>query len=607
MCGIFGIFTDGKLPWDEAKKLAKFAQRRGRDSSGLLWEEAGNINIQRSDFPLSQLMAERRLTDCGFIAGHSRLVTNGNFDNQPVLGRHCVVLHNGIITNTGAVWRQLTEKPMLSIDSEVICAIFDQEASSGISEIAAIEKVLSVCEGSISCCLLSLATGKIYLFSNTGSMFISKAAGTIKFGSEAFWLGDVAKTEQVRCPVCVGEINTKTVCEHPSKKQTKESRKFVNSLLRSAELDAVLSFKEHELKRCTKCVLPETMPYINFDDDGVCNYCANYTPVSCKGDITSLKDALNRYKEQNDNRCIVPFSGGRDSCFALHLICKELEMEPITYTYDWGMVTDLGRRNISRMCQQLGVENIVIAADISKKRDNIRKNLAAWLDAPHLGLISLLTAGDKHFYRHVESVRRETGVSLNIWGVNPLETTHFKTGFLGIPPEFANQKVYVSGAAKQLEYQKMRFKAMMSNRHYFNASLLDTLSGEYFRSIKKQEDYIHLFDFYAWEEREVNQCLNDYEWERAPDTNSTWRIGDGTAAFYNYVYYTVAGFTEHDTFRSNQIRQGQLTRSRALQLIKDENRPRSENIKWYLDSVGIDPIAAIKTVNKIPKIHRELA
>ena len=39
-------------------------------------------------------------------------------------------------------------------------------------------------------------------------------------------------------------------------------------------------------------------------------------------------------------------------------------MRPITYTYDWGMVTDLGRRNISRMSAKLGVENIIIAVDI---------------------------------------------------------------------------------------------------------------------------------------------------------------------------------------------------------------------------------------------------
>jgi len=95
--------------------------------------------------------------------------------------------------------------------------------------------------------------------------------------------------------------------------------------------------------------------------------------------------------------CLVPFSGGRDSCYGLHLIVKELKMKPITYTYDWGMVTDLGRRNISRMSAELGVENIIVADDIALKRQNIAKNLSAWLKSPHLGMLSVLTAGDKHF------------------------------------------------------------------------------------------------------------------------------------------------------------------------------------------------------------------
>ena len=51
---------------------------------------------------------------------------------------------------------------------------------------------------------------------------------------------------------------------------------------------------------------------------------------------------------------------------ALHLIQKELKMKSVAYTYDWGMVTDLGRRNISRMCAALGVENIIVAANIEK-------------------------------------------------------------------------------------------------------------------------------------------------------------------------------------------------------------------------------------------------
>jgi hypothetical protein len=67
----------------------------------------------------------------------------------------------------------------------------------------------------------------------------------------------------------------------------------------------------------------------------------------------------------------------------------------------------------------------------------------------------------------------------------------------------------------------------------------------------------------------------------------------------------VAGFTEHDTFRSNQIREGDLTRNEALALIEDENRPRYPNIKWYLDSIGMDFNDVIKTINSIPKLYPE--
>ena len=63
------------------------------------------------------------------------------------------------------------------------------------------------------------------------------------------------------------------------------------------------------------------------------------------------------------------------------------------------------------------------------------------------------------------------------------------------------------------------------------------------------------------------------------------------------MYYLFAGFTEHDTFRSNQIREGQLTRESALELVKDENRPRYQNIKWYLDTLNMDYEDTIRRVN----------
>ena len=255
--------------------------------------------------------------------------------------------------------------------------------------------------------------------------------------------------------------------------------------------------------------------------------------------------------------------------------------------------------NISRMCGELGVENIIIAADITKKRENIRKNVVSWLKNPDLGMVSLFTAGDKHFFKYVEDVKKQTEISLNLWGVNPFETTFFKSGFLGVKPDFGQTNVYSSGALKQIRYQAMRARSIAKNPRYINGSLWDTITGEYYRSFQKKKDYFHIFDYWAWNEQDVESVLESYQWEKASDTKSSWRIGDGSAAFYNYVYYIFAGFTEHDTFRSNQIREGHLGREEALLLVNGENRPRYANIKWYLEALGLEFGSSINVVNSM--------
>jgi hypothetical protein len=218
-------------------------------------------------------------------------------------------------------------------------------------------------------------------------------------------------------------------------------------------------------------------------------------------------------------------------------------------------------------------------------------------------MINILMAGDKHFFRHIETIKKETGLSLNIWGMNPLEVTHFKAGFLGFPPDFGLSQVFYTGLVNQLRYQYLRAKEMVKNPSYLNKSLWDTLSGEYYRSVKQKTDFYNLFDYWRWDEVEIDDAINSYGWEKAIDTQSTWRIGDGTAAFYNYVYYTMAGFTEYDTFRSNQIREGQITREQALELVAQENLPRYQNIKWYLDAIGMNFVEVIDIINKAPRVY----
>lgn len=604
MCGIFGIISDKPVDERDLAILVQHAEQRGRDSSGLLKYIHDQYQVFRADYPVTRLLREIPVEVSGITMGHSRLITNGLGDNQPIVRDGVAVLHNGIVVNDSIIWAEIGKEPAQQIDTEVIAAIATAHLESGGVLAKLPERILELCRGVVACALILPRLGKLCLFSNNGSLYVGQKGGASFFASESYplMLLGCEGVRQVKDEAVFIDI---PVSQEEILVSDRNERKtdLIPALSFSGAEEKLLQYRVHDLRRCAKCLLPESMPYISFNSEGVCNYCLHYKPRNKPRPKEELFELVKPYRRTKGNDCIVPFSGGRDSCYGLHLIVNELKMKPVTYTYDWGMVTDLGRRNISRMCAELGVENIIVADDITRKREYIAKNLRAWLKSPHLGMVSILTAGDKHFFRHVETIKEQTGISLNLWGINPLEVTHFKAGFLGVPPDFEEKRVYSHGAMKQLRYQYLRLKAMLESPGYFNSSLWDTLSGEYYRSFTRKSDYYHIFDYWRWDEKQIDDTLAGYDWEKAPDTNTTWRIGDGTAAFYNYIYYTVAGFTEHDTFRSNQIREGDLTREEALEMVLDENRPRYPNIKWYLDAVGVDFEAAIKVVNAIPKLY----
>jgi len=584
MRGIFGSISNGEsVDFSNLYTLEKTTQRRGAAYKTLIFDTADSYQI--TYYKCKSAKSMRADKKPSVFIGITEVLNNLP-DCQPEYNSDICVINSGLILNNN------------DILSEIEKYINDGKDIENLPR-----TIMQVCKGSINCAVILPNLGKLLLFSNTGSFYFGFINEDIYFASEE------AALKKIKCTSIRQLLNSHITFDIPiknagfsySSKIIPEKKVFTFNYNKYEY--SLLQYDKPNLRRCTKCLLPETMPFIEFDEAGVCNYCHTYKLKNTLKSKDELLKVLEPYRKNHTAECIVPFSGGRDSCYGLHVIVNELKLKPITYTYDWGMVTDLGIRNISLMCSKLGVENIVVSADIAKKRKNIAMNLTAWLKNPHLGMLNLLTAGDKHFFKYIETIKKETGVALNLWSINPLEVTHFKTGFLGIAPEFSKQKVYNNGLSKQLRYHYLRLKEMFKSPGYFNSSIFDTLSGEYYRSVTKKTDYYHIYDYWQWNEKTINTVLDSYGWEKASDTHTTWRIGDGTAAFYNYVYYTVAGFTEHDTFRSNQIREGQLNREEALEMIEDENRPRYQNIKWYLDILGFDFETVIKIVNSIPKLY----
>lgn len=604
MCGIFGIISINNVLKSDLYTLSNHSRNRGKDSSGLIYFHEG-YHIIKNNREINYTLKSSNWKDSNFVFGHSRLITNGMNDNQPITRDGITVIHNGIVLDEDSTWEKLrnTER-IYEIDSELIIAVAIEFVRNNNTTDGVVEEIFSKCSGSISAVLIFHDLGELFAFSNTGSMYVGEKNDTWYFSSESYPLSklNIEGVLQLINTYKKFSINkSPTMYLKDNKKFTKTN--LIPKLKNNDSEKSLLEYNLMNFKRCSRCILPETMPFIFFDDYGVCNYCNNYEPKNKMKSLEKLRELVEPYKFNKGNNVLIPLSGGRDSCYTLHLAVKELGLKPITFTYEWGMVTDLARRNISRICSQLGVENIIVAADTEKKRKNIRKNLLAWLENPHLGMVNLLMAGDKHFFKYNEIVKKQNNISLELWGVNSLEKTHFKTGFLGLPPILKQDSYYITDKWYQLKYQFLRLFEYIKNPRYLNTSLWDTFSGEYYRSIRKKHDYYHVFDYMAWEEDIVNETLKEYGFEMAIDTKSSWRIGDGTAAFYNYIYYTVAGFSEHDTFRSNQIREGLITREQALLFVKEENKPRYENIKWYLDTIEMDYNLVINKINSIKKLY----
>lgn len=587
------------------------------------------------------------------IMGHSRLVTNGSQlrieNNQPVVKDGIVGIHNGIIVNDAKLWRQNPDiARSCDIDTEVMLALIRKQLSSGADLASAVSETTSQIFGTVSAAFLfedrdsfALATnnGSLYFLHQPGKMFafasekyfVSKLARTMGLASERglrcrhvvpgrgwllclerFALEEFFFGENSHKPAPLGVRNgsyrivVEAVSDGKPEKELVLDPSMIAAHPRARSESKLLQNNANRiqaLRRCTKCLLPETFPFIYFDRGGVCNYCANYVLKNQPKPVEELFELVAPYRRVDGSPdCIIPFSGGRDSTFALHVAKTALKLNPIAFTYDWGMVTDLARRNIARVCGKLGVENILVSADIAWKRDNIRMNILAWLRKPRLGMIPLFMAGDKFFFYYTDQVKRQTGIRLNIWGINPLENTDFKVGFLGVPPDHRKKRIYSLSAKRQARLLMSIGKVVAENPSYLNRSVWDTLGSFVSRSVIPHRDYYHLYDYFRWDEEEIDKLvLEEYRWETAIDTRTTWRIGDGTAAFYNYIYFTVAGFSEYDTFRSNQIREGMLTREKGLQLVMEENRPRYPSIKWYTDILGLDFESTVKAINAIPK------
>ncbi len=127
-------------------------------------------------------------------------------------------------------------------------------------------------------------------------------------------------------------------------------------------------------KTCSRCIYDEFTPSIDFDEDGICNYCHmidqlidEYGTGLDKG-ITEFNKILEKIKHDGRKKkydCVIGVSGGTDSSFMLHKI-KEWGLRPLAVHYDNTWNSAIASQNIAIMLDELDIDLYTHVVDNSE-------------------------------------------------------------------------------------------------------------------------------------------------------------------------------------------------------------------------------------------------
>lgn len=119
------------------------------------------------------------------------------------------------------------------------------------------------------------------------------------------------------------------------------------------------------LHYCNSCGLPSNYPNVEFDDEGICNFCHSFEAFEQKAqqyfkNIDDLKAIFTQAQTRKTGKydCMMLLSGGKDSTYALGQLV-ELGYNVLAFTLDNGYISQQALDNVQRVAKEIGVDCVV--------------------------------------------------------------------------------------------------------------------------------------------------------------------------------------------------------------------------------------------------------
>jgi N-acetyl sugar amidotransferase len=312
----------------------------------------------------------------------------------------------------------------------------------------------------------------------------------------------------------------------------------------------ILPYQYKANKVCTRCVMDDTVKGITFDKNGECTFCKIHDDLENKFPLNEeapkrLQSLVEKIKQDGKGKkydCILGVSGGRDSTYTLYNAVK-LGLRPLAVHFDNGWNSEIAVQNIKNATKILGVDLHTHVADWEEFKDLQRSFLFASVpdaEVPTDWVIFSVLFDEAARYNVKYIVH---GHSFRTEGTTPITWTYM-------------DGKYIQDVQKTFGKLKLKSFPNMSMSRYVYYSLI------------KKIQQLRILYYIPYNEKEVFRIIeNELGWKNYGDKHHESKY---TAFFQAYILTRKFNIDKRKLHYSAKVRNGQLTREEALEIIKKD-------------------------------------
>ncbi|MCI7342361.1 MAG: phosphoadenosine phosphosulfate reductase family protein [Fusobacterium necrophorum] len=305
------------------------------------------------------------------------------------------------------------------------------------------------------------------------------------------------------------------------------------------------------IRRCMHCIMPEVPDRISLDERGICNICNSrnmeHLAVKKKSeeDLSNFKKKILFYaKGDSKYDCAVSVSGGKDSMMTLYIAKKILNLRVLAIFVDNGFALPEMYHNVNRAAEILDIDLIIYKTN--DFMDIFRKCLLSKKEVYYCRLCHILLE------YIVKKICTQNDIKIILGG-------------------YTKGQQYIQNNELFWIYKKSDanvIKIFEDDEKY--AELVEIFENPMVFMNKKFGNILQLspFRYIDWDEKEIVEKLKK---ELDFQTSAQSWPQNSSNCMFNYVAQYKAleyfGYSQHETELSDLVRNKEMTRERALDII----------------------------------------